>query len=202
MSPQAVAPSIHLPHRFGIFIHPNPLSVLLTAAIAALTALALLTIVVLSLLRRQHAARSRHLRHLTSAMRPGGEASLLLAYLLHWLPYATQSRQTFSFYYIPAYYFAILLTARAFDYGLTAAPRGGTAVVMLLTLLAALATGAVAWKVRLPVAAMPSALPAHAPHRPTFTSPTHQDSRSSLPLPRSSPRGRPCPSLPRWLAKG
>ena len=55
--------------------------------------------------------------HTTSAclLAQGSVASLLAAYLLHWLPYATQQRQTFLFYYLPAYYFAILLSARAFD---------------------------------------------------------------------------------------
>ena len=43
---------------------------------------------------------------------PGRTGSLLAAFLLHWLPYATQARQTFILYYLPAYYFAILLAAR------------------------------------------------------------------------------------------
>ena len=38
---------------------------------------------------------------------------MVIAYLLHWLPYATQERQIFAIYYAPSYYFAILLAAHA-----------------------------------------------------------------------------------------
>ena len=59
------------------------------------------------------AARGVRLAGLAASLRPGGSGSLVLAYLLHWLPYATQDRQTFLLYYLPAYYFAILLLGRA-----------------------------------------------------------------------------------------
>eukprot|EP00316_Scyphosphaera_apsteinii_P023393 CAMPEP_0119344792 /NCGR_PEP_ID=MMETSP1333-20130426/107152_1 /TAXON_ID=418940 /ORGANISM="Scyphosphaera apsteinii, Strain RCC1455" /LENGTH=567 /DNA_ID=CAMNT_0007357239 /DNA_START=128 /DNA_END=1831 /DNA_ORIENTATION=- len=55
---------------------------------------------------------SNRQRQLFVHFRPGGVGSLLLAYVVHLLPYATQQRQTFVLYYLPAYYFAILLTAR------------------------------------------------------------------------------------------
>eukprot|EP00965_Chrysotila_dentata_P080685 2661829-Pleurochrysis_carterae.AAC.1 len=54
-------------------------------------------------------------RALSSHLSPGGAISLLVAYLIHWLPYSTQNRQTFLLYYLPAYFFAILLAARVWN---------------------------------------------------------------------------------------
>ena len=54
---------------------------------------------------------------------------------MHWLPYATQERQTFSFYYLPAYYFAILLAGRVWH---------STACALLRPVVAGAATVALA----------------------------------------------------------
>ena len=51
-----------------------------------------------------------------SCVQVGGGGSLLVAFAMHWLPYATQSRQTFLLYYLPAYYFAILLAGRVWHH--------------------------------------------------------------------------------------
>ena len=74
---------------------------------------------------------------LLHSLRPGGSGSLLMAYVLHWLPYATQERQTFLFYYLPAYYFAILLGARAWHATACAALRPPVALAATVALIAA-----------------------------------------------------------------
>ena len=87
------------------------------------------------------AARAR----LVHALRPGGSGSLLVAYLLHWLPYATQSRQTFLLYYLPAYYFAILLAARVWHHAVCRTLARPAAAALTLSVCAA--TGYVSWRI-------------------------------------------------------
>lgn len=116
----AVGARIDGRHTFGVFLHPNPLAVLLTTATAALATVALVLRIACALL---HAAgrmlRPWHSRYtecshgsgggwaaraayaLAASLRPGASGSLVVAYLLHWLPYATQERQTFLLYYLP-----------------------------------------------------------------------------------------------------
>lgn len=109
----ALAADLGRAHSYGFFLHPNPLVTLLSTALTALAAAALVARG-LSLLRPwRFAGRAAAAARLGTEFRPGGSGSLVLAYLLHWLPYATQDRQTFLIYYLPAYYFAILATARA-----------------------------------------------------------------------------------------
>ena len=133
-------------HTFGFFLHPNPLITLLStaaAALAALAALGLLAALCAYPLGLRRAGRSAA-RTAAAASCPGGVGSLLVAYLIHWLPYATQERQTFLLYYLPAYYFAILLTARIWD-AVVCRPLPN-ALAALLTLLLCGATGFVSWQ--------------------------------------------------------
>jgi len=111
---QALAASVSQPQAYGFFLHPHPYITLATAALAVLAALSLLWRLACTLRPwpMAHQARAATAGQLASALRPGGAGSLVVAYLLHWLPYATQQRQTFLFYYLPAYYFALLLSAR------------------------------------------------------------------------------------------
>ncbi len=109
----AVASSIGRRHTYGIFLHPNPLITLATTALVALAAAGLVARLLRALWRARSSGPAASAAELAAAMQPGGVGSLVLAYLLHWLPYATQERQTFLHYYLPAYYFAILLSARA-----------------------------------------------------------------------------------------
>ncbi|KAL1526036.1 hypothetical protein AB1Y20_020857 [Prymnesium parvum] len=146
----ALAASIHQPHRFGIFIHPNPFTVLLTTLASALVVCGVLCLTLATVCDKRR--RSRRLASLVSSMQPGGALSLLCAYLMHWLPYATQRRQTFLFYYLPAYYFAILLTARALDFGLVSESPRVRRLSSLVVLLVCAATGVVGWKVCPPAA--------------------------------------------------
>ena len=81
---------------------------------------------------------------LGETLRPGGAGSLVLAFLLHLLPYATQDRQTFLLYYLPAYYFAILLLGRAW-HALVCTPLRPP-VALAATLALAHALGRVSWR--------------------------------------------------------
>jgi len=116
----AVAAAPDDQHLLGLFIHPNP-AIALAAAAAAAAAAARLAALALGCARErlrgaEGAERAARLAGaLSGAAEPGGTASLLCAMLLHWLPYATQDRQTFLLYYAPAYYFAILIAAAGWD---------------------------------------------------------------------------------------
>ena len=109
----ALASNVAGKHTLGFFLHPNPVITLLTTgtvvlATATLVARLCRLLTPFQSLETARAARSR----LADSLRPGGSGSLVVAYMLHWLPYATQERQTFLLYYLPAYYFAILLAGR------------------------------------------------------------------------------------------
>ena len=140
-------------HAIGVYLHPNPLIALLTAAACALAAAALAVAAALALYSRAQGGTARGAarrgRQAAAAAlehaRPGGAASLLCAYLLHWLPYATQSRQTFLLYYLPAYYFAILLFARAWHHAVRMLP--GSIPAAALTLAVVVATGWYTWQI-------------------------------------------------------
>ena len=112
-----IAEAVDEKHSFGVYLHPTPHIVLLTtASIAiALIALALLTLrAKFAWMTRRWSSESGKARadavlsDWVGSLRPGGSGSLAIAYLLHLLPYATQERQTFLLYYLPAYYFAVL----------------------------------------------------------------------------------------------
>ena len=108
----SLAATVSKPQTLGFFLHPNPYIALTTSALVALSLLYLAALVIClpwMLCTRGSAAVGRLARDCW----PGEVGSLAVAYLLHWLPYATQERQTFLFYYLPAYYFAILLSGRA-----------------------------------------------------------------------------------------
>ena len=131
---------------WGFFLHPNPATSLLTTATAVIVAVA--TAAVLLAAACAYSLRLRFgsatIRGAALALRPGGLGSLLVAYLIHWLPYLTQERQTFLLYYVPAYYFAILLTARTWhDFVCCQIPD---ALAVVLTLLLCSATGVVSWR--------------------------------------------------------
>tara|TARA_B110001452_G_scaffold265874_1_gene271421 strand:+ start:1329 stop:1907 length:579 start_codon:yes stop_codon:yes gene_type:complete len=131
---------------WGFFLHPNPAISLLTTAtaaiVAATAAAVLLTAVCACPLRLRFGSAA--IRAAALSLRSGGPGSLLVAYLIHWLPYLTQERQTFLLYYLPAYYFAILLTARTWhDVVCCQLPD---ALAAVLTLLLCSATGVVSWR--------------------------------------------------------
>ena len=132
-------------HVLGFFLQPNPTIVLFTTAMAGVAAVAVLAVVFClvfpSAERRRRAAGAVLLEHL----RPGGCGSLLVAYLIHWLPYATQNRQTFLIYYLPAFYFAILLAARTWDH--TVCRTLSLPAAAVLTLCVCVATGHVSWRI-------------------------------------------------------
>ena len=143
-----IAQAVDGKHLFGIFLHPNPLAVLLTSSSAAAAVLVLLirtTRVMLAFLpfRSPSATRRELVTSLAASVRPDGSGSLAVAYLLHWLPYATQDRQTFLLYYLPAYYFTILLLGRLWHECGCALLRPSVALACTLALGAAV--GRVSW---------------------------------------------------------
>lgn len=142
---QAIASDIERKHTFGFFLHPNPAITLLTTGVAALAAFALAYRLFAPLRASTVGGSAMALGRIGHELRPGGSGSLLVAYLIHWLPYATQSRQTFLLYYLPAYYFAILLTARAWHAVGCAYLRPPVALVATLGLCAA--TGHLSWQI-------------------------------------------------------
>ena len=150
----AAAATIGQPQTFGFFLHPNPYVSIGTAGGVALAA-SLLTWRLLTVCAAGIAAcvgRARQPPHnaatatrkLAHLVRPGGAGSLVLAQLLHWLPYATQARQTFLIYYLPAYYFSILLLARGWHAFVCVPLR--LPVAVLSTVGVAAAVGASSWQ--------------------------------------------------------
>ena len=141
-----VAQRIGDKHAFGIYLHPNPMTVLLTSAVAA-AAFVLLVCRVARVLRPCLASsrRAERWRSLVNSLCPGGSGSLVVAYLLHWLPYATQDRQTFLLYYLPAYYFSVLLLGRMWHECACALLR--PSVALLGTIALGVAVGHVSWSI-------------------------------------------------------
>jgi dolichyl-phosphate-mannose--protein O-mannosyl transferase len=86
-----LAQHVSEPHVYGIFIHPSPHTTLATTAIAAAASLGLAWRLA-CVLRPWPcgAARDDAAARLVHTLRPGGVGSLVVAYLMHWLPYATQ----------------------------------------------------------------------------------------------------------------
>ena len=126
-------------HLLGFLLHPNPAIALGTAAAAALCAVAVLASAARAAWRRQLGVR-----WVADHFAPGRTGSLLGAFLLHWLPYATQARQTFILYYLPAYYFAILLAARGWHLVVCERLRPPAAAALTAALCAVAA--AVSWR--------------------------------------------------------
>ena len=138
-------------HTFGFFLHPNPVITLLSSgtAAAAAVSLACRTCWMLRPWPCGEKARTTARSRVADALRPGGSGSLLLAFLIHWLPYATQDRQTFLLYYLPAYFFAILLLGRVWHAVVCAHFR--PTVATLATLALCVWTGSISWRL-LPIA--------------------------------------------------
>jgi dolichyl-phosphate-mannose--protein O-mannosyl transferase len=134
----ALAGNVGGRHSFGFFLHPNPAIVLLTTTAVTLAA-ATFALRIMWLLRPwpcAAGARAATGADIVRQLRPGGYASLVVSYLLHWMPYATQSRQTFLLYYLPAYYFAILLAGRVWHSVACAHLRPAVAALVTLALCA------------------------------------------------------------------
>ena len=147
----ALAGNLDGRHTFGFFLHPNPVITLLStfSAAAALLSLACRICRMLRPWPCGEKARSLARSRVADALRPGGSGSLLVAYLIHWLPYATQDRQTFLLYYLPAYFFAILLLGRVWHAVVCAHCR--PTVATLATLVLCWWTGSISWRI-LPIA--------------------------------------------------
>jgi len=88
-------------HVLGFLLHPNPAAALLTTFLALGCAGALCMLVLGCVCGRRAGLGKRCRSLLFEQLQVGGSGSLLVAFLLHWLPYATQSRQTFLLYYLP-----------------------------------------------------------------------------------------------------
>ena len=149
---QSLARDVGAKHSFGIFLHPNPMIVLTTTgavAVAVAFMLARTTAALLAPKSVGEESRLAALGRLARTMRPGATGSLLVAYLLHWLPYATQDRQTFLVYYLPAYYFAILIFGRVWHAAVCTYLRPTVAALLSVGLAAWL--GRVAWQL-MPIA--------------------------------------------------